>query len=75
MITRYANYFLKSRIIPLSFWADKMAMEVIKEPFEEYRNYFVEEDPRKYFVRSIAYVGMRVLFTSRKEVHPLHIRQ
>lgn len=29
-----------------------MAMEVVKQPFAEYQNYFMEEDPRKYFVSS-----------------------
>lgn len=54
MLSRYCGQFLKSRVVPLSFWADKMAMEVAKHPFDEYRNYFVEEDPRKYYVHRLS---------------------
>lgn len=44
--------WLKKKVIPLSFWADKMAMDVVRHPFDEYERFFLMRDTGKYFVSS-----------------------
>jgi len=50
MLAKIAPRLVISRVIQTAYYAENMAVELIKEPIGESALHFYFEDPKKYFV-------------------------
>lgn len=56
--------FIKSRVIPLSFWADKVAIEMVKEPMTSFPEHFLVHDGMKFWVTNVIFRNVNFMHIS-----------
>ena len=53
MLAKIAPKFVISRVIQNAYFAEKMTMELLKQPFGQHEDYFGVMDSQKYYVLSL----------------------
>jgi hypothetical protein len=72
MLAKIAPRFVISRVIQTSYFAEFMAVELVKQPIGESAISFYFEDPKKYYVSFKSFRNATSTAISRLWPHPLN---